>query len=433
MGSTSSPVVEPEWLVERRRDGAALAEELGLPSTKTPGWEFTDLTELVEADFKLPNGADPNARTRADAILNAPDGTDRVVQVDSTPIDVVETEADAERPTEPLVTTLAQAASLYPALVAERLGSLAASDDPFVARNDAAWRGGAFVYVPKGKRLEGPAQIAAVHDADGVALGFRTLIVLEEEAEAEVWEQWLGTDHDRAGLFNTVTEISVGPGANLRYVTAQGLGNRSWVFATQRAEVERDATLDWVALGFGSARGKVRMETHLAGQGSSARVTGAYAGEGEQHLDFDTTQEHAAPSTVSDLAFRGVLDDSATAVWRGMIKVDPGAQQTDAFQESRNLLLSKSAHADAIPGLEIEANDVRCTHAAAVAQIDAEQLHYLRSHGIAPAESKRLIIEGFLEALVERLDAGPVRAAVSVALERRLGEILGERQVEIAP
>ncbi len=224
----------------------------------------------------------------------------------------------------------------------------------------------------------------------------------------------------------------MGPGATLRYVSAQGLGEHSWIFATQRAEVERDANLDWVALGFGSSRGKVRMETRLSGRGSSARVTGAYAGNGSQHLDFDTTQEHAAPNTTSDLAFRGVLEESATAVWRGMIRVDPGAQQTDAFQESRNLLLSKSAHADAIPGLEIEANDVRCTHAAAVAQIDPEQLHYLRSHGLPIEEAKRLVIEGFLEALVERLERGPVRAAVSVALERRLGEILGERQVAVA-
>jgi Fe-S cluster assembly protein SufD len=169
------------------------------------------------------------------------------------------------------------------------------------------------------------------------------------------------------------------------------------------------------------------METRLVGQGSTAKVTGAYAGDGSQHLDFDTTQEHAAPSTVSDLAFRGVLDGHSTAVWRGMIRVDPGAQQTDAFQESRNLLLSKTSHADAIPGLEIEADDVRCTHAAAIAQIDSDQLHYLRAHGLSDADARRLVIEGFLEALVERLDQGPVRAAVSVALERRLGEILGER------
>jgi Fe-S cluster assembly protein SufD len=430
--AAASAAAEPEWLTERRRQGAALASELGLPSQKTRGWEFTDLSELIEEDFEVPAEADPAVREQADAVLNLPEEALAVVQIDQTMLDSGTPNGSGGIPTEPLVTTLAAAAERYPELVRERLGSLVSSDDPFVARNDAAWRGGAFVYVPAGKRLEVPAQIEAIHDADRAALGFRSLIVLEEGAEAEVWEQWLATDHERAGLFNTVTEVWVGQGANLRYVTAQGLGERSWVFATQRAEVERDANLDWVALGFGSSRGKVRMETRLAGQGSSARVTGAYAGSGSQHLDFDTTQEHAAPSTTSDLAFRGVLEDSATAVWRGMIRVDPGAQQTDAFQESRNLLLSKSAHADAIPGLEIEADDVRCTHAAAVAQIDAEQLHYLRSHGLPGEQAKRLIIEGFLEALVERLAAGPVRAAVSVALERRLGEILGERELASA-
>ncbi|MGH2981284.1 MAG: Fe-S cluster assembly protein SufD, partial [Solirubrobacterales bacterium] len=296
-----------------------------------------------------------------------------------------------------------------------------ASDDPFVARNEASWTEGTLVHVPRGQRLAEPVQIELVA-ADDAASGARTLIVLEEDAEAEVWEHWSGGDE---GLFNSVAELRVGPGARLRYVSAQELSQQSWVFASQRAEVERDGSLDWTALGFGSARGKVRMETKLAGPGSSARVTGAYAGGDRQHLDYDTTQEHAAPSTVSDLAFRGVLADRATAVWRGMIRVDPGAQQTDAFQESRNLLLSTKAHADAIPGLEIEANDVRCTHAAAVAQIDREQLHYLRSHGLRDETARRLIIEGFLEALVERLAEGRVRDEVSAALERRLGEILG--------
>jgi Fe-S cluster assembly protein SufD len=217
----------------------------------------------------------------------------------------------------------------------------------------------------------------------------------------------------------------LGAGANLRYVCTQGLPDTSWVFATQRAEVAPDGALEWIALGFGSARGKVRMETKLDGRGSNARVTGAYVGAGRQHLDYDTTQEHAAPNTTSDLAFRGVLAERATAVWRGMIRVDPGAQQTDAFQESRNLLLSHRAHADAIPGLEIEANDVRCTHAAAVAQIDREQLHYLRAHGLPEAVAKRLIIDGFLQSLVERAPEGAVRETLSGALEERLAEVLG--------
>ena len=221
-----------------------------------------------------------------------------------------------------------------------------------------------------------------------------------------------------------MVELNVGQAATLRYVNTQDISEQAWIFATQRAQVERDARLDWTALGFGSANGKVRMETNLAGPGSEARVTGGYAGGPGQHLDYDTTQEHAAPNTNSDLAFRGVLAAGSTAVWRGMIRVDPGAQQTDAFQESRNLLLSTEAHADAIPGLEIEADDVRCTHAAAVAQVDRDQLFYLTSRGLDEADAKSLIIEGFLESLVERLAEGPVRDEISAALEQRLAEIL---------
>ena len=162
----------------------------------------------------------------------------------------------------------------------------------------------------------------------------------------------------------------------------------------------------------------------LAGRGADAKVTGAYATHGRQHLDYATTQEHAAPNTTSDLAFRGILDGRSSTVWSGMIKVDPGAQQIDAFQESRNLLLTKTAHADSVPGLEILANDVRCTHAAAIAQIDRDQLFYLTSRGLSSADAKSLIIEGFLESLVERLAEGPVRDEISAALEKRLTEIL---------
>jgi Fe-S cluster assembly protein SufD len=293
-----------------------------------------------------------------------------------------------------------------------------------VARNDAGWEDGVLVYVPSGVRVPEPIEVSAIQSADGTALNWRTLIVLEEGAEAEVWEGYGSEDEELDALLNAVVELRVGNGARLRYVCTQDISERSWIFATQRAEVGRDGSLDWTALGFGSARGKVRMETKLAGPGAEARVTGAYVGGGRQHLDFDTTQEHAAPNTVSDLAFRGVLGDRSTAVWRGMIRVDPGAQQTDAFQESRNLLLSTKAHADAIPGLEIEANDVRCTHAAAVAQIDRDQLFYLRSRGLDLEAAKRLIVEAFLEALVARLAEGKVREEVSGALHRRLGEIL---------
>jgi Fe-S cluster assembly protein SufD len=360
-----------------------------LPDQKAKGWEFTDLSDL-DLDAYEPGPAN--------ASIGAAEGA--------------------------TVLPLAEAAESYPELVEGRLGALAPAGDPFVARNDAAWRDGVLVHVPAGVKVEEPIRIELPVEQAGAAVAWRTLVVLEEGAEAEVWEHWSSPGDEIDGLLNSVVELSVGQGATLRYVNTQDISESAWIFATQRAEVERDGRLEWAALGFGSARGKVRMETKLAGQGAEARVTGGYAGGAGQHLDYDTTQEHAAPNTNSDLAFRGVLAAGATAVWRGMIRVDPGAQQTDAFQESRNLLLSTEAHADAIPGLEIEADDVRCTHAAAVAQIDREQLFYLTSRGLDPAEAKSLIVEGFLESLVERLAEGPVREEISAALERRLAEIL---------
>jgi Fe-S cluster assembly protein SufD len=277
------------------------------------------------------------------------------------------------------------------------------------------------VTVARDVVLDAPLSLTVVVP-EGKLLNQRTRVILEEGAHAEVWEQLLS---DGDCLLNIATDLEVGDNATLRYVSGQNLSEDAWIFGAQRATVGRDARLDWVALGFGSRSGHVLMQTRLAGEGAEARVTGAYATHGSQHIYFDTTQEHAAPNTTSDLAFRGVLQDRSSAVWKGNIIVDPGAQKTDAFQDSRNLLISKRAHADSIPGLEIQANDVRCTHAAAVAQVDPEQLFYLRSHGIGEAEAKQLVIEGFLAALVERFEEGSVREVLAAALERRLALILG--------
>ncbi len=374
---------------------------LALPQFKgRPGWEFTDLSALDLAAYE---------RALADDEVGVEPLFAGLAAGDPLPEGV-------------LVTTLQDAPA---ELVARHLGSLlSGADDAFVALNDAGLRDSAFVYVPRGVVVSAPISLRTVQGASGTLVNQRTLIVLEEGAEAEVWEQYQSGAPDLDGVLNVVSELIVGDNARLRYVCGQDLSESSWIFGAQRAEVGRDGRLDWVALGFGSARGHVRMETRLGGDGAEARVTGAYATRGRQHIDFDTTQEHAAPNTSSDLAFRGVLQGRSSAVWKGNIIVDPGAQKTDAFQDSRNLLISKRAHADAIPGLEIQANDVRCTHAAAVAQVDPEQLFYLRSRGLREEVAKQLVIEGFLAALVERFEQGPVREVLGDALERRLNLVL---------
>ncbi len=410
-----------DFLAARRERAAELSATLDLPRFKgKPGWEFTDISALDLSSY-APAGAPVNgaAGSGAPAPLFAPDRAIELRQVDGG-----EATLTGGLPEGVIVTSIERAAVEYPDLVARHLGTVVDGEDVFVARNDAGFHGGALVYVPRGVALDRPVLLSAVHAASGTELHRRTLIVLEAGAQAEVWEQVQSASADHDGVFNTVVELVVGDNSHLRFVSGQDLSERCWIFGTHRAEVSRDASLDWVALGFGSASGHVRMETRLGGPGADARVTGAYASHGRQHIDFDTTQEHAAPNTTSDLAFRGVLQGRSTAVWKGNIIVDPGAQKTDAFQESRNLLISKRAHADAIPGLEIQANDVRCTHAAAVAQVDPEQLFYLRAHGLAPEVAKRLVIEGFLSALVERFEEGPVREVLGDTLDRRLALIL---------
>ncbi len=421
MASSGSAIVEPEFLAARRKRAVTLSETLELPQFKgKPGWEFTDISGL-DLDAYVPAPAPANGAGLKPAPMFAPDASAELRQLDAGAAVF-----QGELPDGVIVTSLEQAAAEHSELVERHLGTVVSGEDVFVARNDAGFRGGAFVYVPAGVALEKPILLTAVQGATGTELDRRTLIVLETGAQAEVWEQYLSSAEDVDGVFNTVVELVVGENARLRFVSGQDLSERSWIFGTARAEVARDGALDWVALGFGSARGHVRMETRLGGPGADARVTGAYATHRRQHIDFDTTQEHAAPNTTSDLAFRGVLQGRSTAVWKGNIIVDPGAQKTDAFQESRNLLISKRAHADAIPGLEIQANDVRCTHAAAIAQVDADQLFYLRSHGLPEDTAKRLVIEGFLAALVERFPQGPLRDVLRDTLERRLALILDD-------
>jgi len=402
----ASATTSPEWLVARRARAATAVSAIEPPTFRgTAGWEFTPIDKLDLEAYPPAPGGEATSLFDVDGAVTA----------------------SAEEPTAegPIVMPLALAAERYPDLVEAHLGSVVTKQTPFTARNDAYWTDGAFVYVPRGVEVDAPIVLSTLHEQAGTTLHWRALVVLEESASAEVWHESRSAEDDVDGVLNGVVELVVGQNARLRFVDAQDVSEKSWIFGAQRATVARDGSLDWITLGFGSANGKVFQETQLAGPGAHGTVTGAYASRGRQHLDFDTLQEHAAPDTTSDLAFRGILADRSSAVWRGMIKVDPGAQRTDAFQESRNLLLSKRAHADAIPGLEILANDVRCTHAAAIAQIDREQLFYLRSHGLPAADANRLVIEGFLQALVERFEEGPVRERVAGAIERRLQAVLG--------
>ena len=386
-----------------------------MPIQKDKGWEFTDLSSLDLEAFPTARDGDLSATPSRATVVDL-DGRPGVVQVDGTA-----QRRDIDTPDGLVVSTLEEAITARADLIQPYLGSLLLDRDKFSAQNSARWGGGAFVYVPRGARIETPVVTSSIQATAGSGMFWRSLFVIEPGAEVTIVEQYLSSDADLEAYFNPVVELFVGEGAKVNYLCVQDLSERSWILGSQRAQLGRDASLHWIGLGLGSGQGKLRMETDLRGSGGNARVTGAYVGHNRQHLDYDTTQEHAAPHTNSDLAFRGILRDKATAVWSGMIRVEPEAQRTDAFQESRNLLLSEGAHADAIPGLEIEANDVRCTHAATIARIDEDQLFYSMSRGLPRAEAERLLVGGFLGVVAGRVEDEPfLHEAVSGALEREL-------------
>jgi Fe-S cluster assembly protein SufD len=302
----------------------------------------------------------------------------------------------------------------------ERLYSLVGWDEKFAAHNAAIWQHGLLVVVPKEVVLEKPLYVRVTNSTDGGSLFWRLLVVAEEGARFTLVEEVVSATPDLRSYTNAAEEFFLQDGSKFEYVHVQNLSRETWHFASHHARVERDAELDWVAGGFGSKKGKVRIQNDLAGPGATSRVTGAYFTDGDQHLDYDTFQEHIAPNTESDFAFKGALREEARAVWRGMIRVEPDAQKTNAYQENRNLLLSPEAHADSIPGLEIMANDVRCTHGATLGRINREELFYLMARGLSRAEAERLIVRGFFQDILDRIDLEPVRDALGAALEARI-------------
>ena len=388
----------------KRAEALERYRSLPVPTTSEEAWRFTDLA-----------GFDPDAFS-ANGTSTVPgtlEGGRGLVEMDSFARAIV-TEHGIEIEGAPEGIAFERLGD-HP-----RLGELVDDSEKFAAHNAAEWKHGLLVHVPKGVVLEQPLYVRIVSSSTGAALFWRLLVIAEPESRFTLIEEYTSTEPTLYAYSNAVVELLVEQAAKVEYVSVQNLSRETWHFASHRARVGRDAELDWVAAGFGTKRGKVRIENDLAGEGATSRVTGAYFADGEQHLDFDTFQEHIAPNTTSDFAFKGALRDEATVVWRGMIKVEKNAQRTNAYQENRNLLLSEKAHADSIPGLEIEANDVRCTHGATVGQVDRDQLFYLMARGLSRGEAERLIVRGFFTDLLDRIEFAPVREALGEALEARI-------------
>jgi Fe-S cluster assembly protein SufD len=379
-----------------RAQALARYDELPLPTTADEHWRFTDLR-----GFEVPQEVSDTLRVS---------GTRPMLELDVAGRANV-TENGIEILSAPEGVTFELLPPDYPS-------KLIPDDDRFALENLARWEHGLLVRVHKNVVLDKPLYVQVT--SNGGSLYWRMVVIAEEGARFSLIEDLSSASPETLAYTNAVVELFARPASKIEYVSLQNLSQETWHFGRYKAWLERDSELDWVIGGFGSKRGKVWIENDLAGPGATSRVTGAYFADGDQHLDYDTFQEHIAPNTESDFAFKGALRERASAVWRGMIRVEEHAQKTNAYQENRNLLLSDTAHADSIPGLEIMANDVRCTHGATLGKVSREELFYLMARGLSRAEAERLIVRGFFQDVLDRIELEPVREALGAALEARI-------------
>ncbi|GAC1331631.1 MAG: Fe-S cluster assembly protein SufD [Candidatus Dormibacteria bacterium] len=426
--STIVAAGHPDWLRDRKLADLNLYHELPAPDSSTmEDWRRTDLSALdldaVRAVGVAASGDDPDAGLRANFDRGGEGGALLVQQPGRRPITSIPPALAAQGV---VVSTLEEAAQTHGEIVRRHLEHevVPAAAGKFAALNAAFWRGGVFVYVPRNVTAAVPVWATyAAPGADAEALPGvlpRTLVVVEDGGSLVFTDEYTSGAPGGSRLSSAVTEVILGDGASIQYLVLQEWPGDMTHVATHRIHLGRDARAELVVAATGGAVSKVYMEVALMGENGSARISGLVIGDGKQHFDFQSLQDHLAPHCESDLLVKGALGDESVSVYSGLIKIRKDAQHSNAYQANRNLLLSGKARADSIPKLEIEANDVRCTHGATVGQVDSEQLFYLQSRGFSTKEAQDMLVHGFFQPVIDRIALPQVRVQIHEAIDAAL-------------
>ncbi len=391
---------------------------LALPTTAEEAWRRTDLRALPADSFRLPKDGEYQGLPPVPADLLKPLAADaHGGQIVLLPGGSTVELAESLTRKGVIFTDLRTAEHDHPQLIAKMTDDIVRPEEgKFAALAASLAQNGVVLYVPKGVNVDQPLHSILWGPGAVLAHLSHLLIWLDEGASATYAHESASPDENSAALHAGIVEIKIGAGANLRFVELQSWGRGVWNFSHERVQVGHDANMDWIFGAVGSRLTKNFSELELVGEGATGRMSGFYFADGSQHLDHDTQQNHLAPHTTSDLLFKGALKGRSRSVWQGMIYVAPGAQKTDGYQANRNLILSPEARADSIPGLEILADDVRCTHGATVGKLEQEPLFYLKSRGIPPKDAERLIVEGFFDPIMQRIPFEGVRARFQQAI-----------------
>ena len=409
-----------------------LYESLPMPQRSDEEWRRTDLRGLKLDRLRPRTGGDAGGLAPLQALEDAGVenaaaqialGPNAGVVVQRDAATVLATLDPAVAAQGVVFTDLGTAAREHPELVARYFMTQAVPPalGKFESLHAAYWQGGSFLYVPKGVRVEAPFRGFSLMSEQGGAVFTHTLAVLEEGAEAFVADAFRSPSQEAQSFASAVVELIVADDAKLRYVQVQDWGRDVWNFMTERAILGNDSQLNSLHVTLGSRFSKSSIAAHLRGKNSLAEMLGIYFADGDQFFDHHTWQLHESPYATSDLEFKGALKGNARSVYSGLIKVYEGAQKTDAYQQNRNLVLSRTARADSIPNLEIAANDVRCTHGATISQVEEEHLFYLQTRGVPRSEAQKLIVEGFFRPVIDRIPVEEIQGFLEGAIARKVG------------
>jgi Fe-S cluster assembly protein SufD len=418
---------EPDWLQARRRDAWDVYENTPMPTTRLEEWRYTDLRRklnlgalTLSATETAPDDMEAWPTVLREAMAQDREASGHIVLIDG---HVVHSDLDAELQAKGVVlASLHDAVVSHPELLQEHLATEAvpATAGKFESLNAALWNDGIFLHVPRGVRLDLPVRVTRWFSEAGVAYFSRTLIVAETACRVSFVDEVLSDDFSAQMLTSSSVEVIARDGAQVQYVAVQRLGRGAFYQASQQTLAGRDSTLDTLNVALGGTTTRVDLKAKLLGPGANSDMLGLYFGDEDQHFDFNTSQDHIAPNAGSDLLYKGALDGRSRAVFRGIIRVHPGAQRTDAYQTNRNLLLSREARADSLPNLEIEADDVKCSHGATVGELDAEAKFYLMSRGMSRTQAERLVVLGFLGEVLSRLPLGGVATKIGRVIREKL-------------
>ena len=409
----------PDWLRDLRRTAGEAFGRLEYPTRTLEEWRYTDVSQL-KLDAVVPAAPfEGRAPAEARSVLEGKEAAARLLFVGPTLVDMEVDPSLAEQGV--VIKRLSAAAAEHPELVREHLGSAVPMDqDKLAALNGSLWTEGVFVHVPRNVRVEKPIRVARWLPESGVAVFPRTLIVAEANSHLAYIDEFGSPDFDEPTVSLGAVEVIAREGADVQYVAVQQWGVGVHHTSMQRTIAGRDSNLDTLVVNLGASVARVDLNARLEGPGARSDMLGLYFGRGSQHFDHNTRQDHVSDHATSDLLYKGALYDRSKAVFRGIIRVHPGAQRTDAYQTNRNLLLSQDAESVSLPNLEIEADDVKCSHGATVGQLDEEELFYLLSRGLTREQAERLVIFGFFGEVLDRLPLPDVVEELKAAIEAKI-------------